>query len=118
MNAHISKKISSLESEVISINSKLDSVTALMSDSLNRSGICKYVKVFNNTFLSLPVHTCGGTGGWRHAVYLDMTDPNTDCPCGWREAGYSKRTCGRATDGSLTCDTVTFPVSGGEYSQV
>ncbi|CAI8047582.1 hypothetical protein GBAR_LOCUS26300, partial [Geodia barretti] len=20
-----------------------------------------------------------GTGGWRHAVYLDMTDPNTNC---------------------------------------
>ena len=28
---------------------------------------------------SVHVHTCGGTGGWRRAVYLDMTDPNTDC---------------------------------------
>ena len=26
---------------------------------------------------SLPVHTCGGTGGWRRVVYLDMTDPST-----------------------------------------
>ena len=27
-------------------------------------------------------HTCGGTAGWRRAVYLDMTDPNTNCPSG------------------------------------
>ena len=67
---------------------------------------------------SPPVHTCGGTGGWRRAVYLDMTDPNTDCPSGWNETGYSKRTCGRASNGSHTCDSVTFPVSGREYSQV
>ena len=26
---------------------------------------------------------CGGTWGWRRAVYLDMTDPNTNCPSGW-----------------------------------
>ena len=67
---------------------------------------------------SLGVHTCGGTGGWRRAVYLDMTDPNTDCPSGWRETGYSKRTCGKTNSGRYTCDSVTFPVSGGTYSQV
>ena len=65
-----------------------------------------------------PMYTCDGTGGWRRAVYLDMTDPNTNCPEGWSETGYSKRTCGRATDGQYTCDSVTFSVSGGEYSQV
>ena len=63
-------------------------------------------------------YTCGGTGGWRRVVYLDMTDPNTDCPSGLRETGYSKRTCGRSTDGRFICDSATFPVSGGEYSQV
>ena len=67
---------------------------------------------------NLGVHTCGGTGGWRRVVYLDMTDPNTDCPSGWRETGYSKRTCGRASDDYYTCDSATFPVGGGEYSQV
>ena len=63
-------------------------------------------------------HTCGGTGGWRHVVYLDMTDPSTTCPSGWQLTGYSKRTCGRASGGYRTCDSVTFPVSGGEYSRV
>ena len=60
---------------------------------------------------------CGGTG-WRRVVYLDMTDPSTTCPSGWQLTGYSKRTCGRASDGGRTCDSVTFPVSGGEYSRV
>ena len=67
---------------------------------------------------SLPVYICNGTGGWRRAVYLDMTDPNTNCPEGWSETDYSKRTCGRVTDEWRTCDSVTFSVSGGEYSQV
>ena len=27
-------------------------------------------------------YDCGGTWGWRRVVYLDMTDPNTNCPSG------------------------------------
>ena len=63
-------------------------------------------------------YTCGGTTGWRRVVYWDMTDPSTTCPSGWQLTGYSKRTCGRASTGSRTCDSVTFLVSGGEYSRV
>ena len=63
-------------------------------------------------------YTCGGTEGWRHAVYLDMTDPNTNCLSGWNMTGYSKRTYGRATDGFNTCDSVLFPVSGAPYIKV
>ena len=63
-------------------------------------------------------YACGGTANWRRAVYLDMTDPNTNCPSGWNMTGYSKRTCGRVSTGSRTCDSVFFPVSGGPYSQV
>ena len=66
----------------------------------------------------LPVYSCGGTGGWRRVVYLDMTDPHTTCPSGWNMTGYSKKTCGRNNTGSLTCSSATFPVSGGEYSRV
>ena len=63
-------------------------------------------------------YTCGGTGGWRRVVYLDMTDSSTICPSGWNMTGYSKRTCGRATDGTNTCDSTIFPVRGGEYHRV
>ena len=61
---------------------------------------------------------CGGTWGWRRAVYMNMTDPNTNCPSGWNITEYSKRTCGRVSIGRNTCDSVFFPVSGGPYSQV
>lgn len=63
-------------------------------------------------------YTCGGTGGWRRVVYLDMNS-NTDCPSGWRLfTGNSKRFCGRANSSSLSCDSVFFPVTGGPYNQV
>ena len=69
-----------------------------------------------------PLHTCGGTGGWRRVVNLDMTDSHTECPEGWNMTDYSKRTCGRASEGataySSSCDSITYPVCGGEYSQV
>ena len=64
------------------------------------------------------MYMCGGTGGWRRVVYLDMTDPSTTCPSGWRLTGYSKRTCGRVSTGRSICDSVFFPVSGGEYNKV
>ena len=63
-------------------------------------------------------YSCGGTVGWRRVVYLDMTDSSTTCPSGWQLTGYSKRTCGRVSTGTYTCDSATFPVSGGEYTRV
>ena len=70
-----------------------------------------YLKIIHGPY------TCGGTGGWRRVAYLDMTNPNTTCPSGWNMTGYSKRTCGRAIDGTDTCDSATFPV-GGEYNKI
>ena len=75
-------------------------------------------KIQDDVTSILGAYTCGCTGGWRRVAYLDMTDPSTTCPCGWKLTGYSKRTCGRATDGSDTCDSATFPVRGGEYTRI
>ncbi|CAI8049485.1 hypothetical protein GBAR_LOCUS27247, partial [Geodia barretti] len=61
---------------------------------------------------------CGGTKAWRRVVYLDMRDPNTNCPSGWQLTSYSKRTCGKVNTSSLSCDSVLFPVSGGDYTSV
>ena len=44
-------------------------------------------------------HRCGGTGGWRRVVYLDMTDSSITCPSGWQLTGCSKRICGRVSTG-------------------
>ena len=64
-------------------------------------------------------YICGGTRGWRRVIYLDMTNPNTTCPSGWKLARYlDKRTCGKVNTAPHTCDSATFPVSGGEYSKV
>ena len=101
-----------LQSLVPIMNEIRDDISSVRRD-LNQK-----VNELKDMITSPPVHTCGGTGGWRRVVYLDMTDPNTDCPSGWKETGYSKRTCGRANGESNSCDSVTFPVSGGEYSQV
>ena len=51
-------------------------------------------------------------------MYLDMTDLTSTCPSGWNITGYSRRTCGRASNTTNTCDSATFPVSGGDYSKV
>ena len=71
-----------------------------------------------NDLADLHNHICGGTGGRRRVVYLDMTDPNTICPSGWQLTAHSKRTCGRVSTDHLTCDSVFFPVSGGAYTSV
>ena len=63
-------------------------------------------------------YECGGTGGWRRVVYLNMTDPNTNCPSGWKLTTYSNTTCGRASNSQLSCDSVFFPVSRGDYTSV
>ena len=112
VGATISSELIPLETELDSLSTFIDDINTGLSEINDTTG--KICDKLNN----LPVYTCGGTGGWRRAVYLDMTNLNTDCPRGWSETNYSKRTCGRATDGLYTCDSVYFPVSGGEYSQV
>ena len=63
-------------------------------------------------------YECGGTSGWRRVVYLNMTDPNTNCPSGWQLTSHSKRTCGKVNASRFSCDSVFFPVSGGDYTSV
>ena len=64
-------------------------------------------------------YECGGTYGWRRVVYLNMTDPTTNCPSGWQLATYdSKRLCGKVSSGAFSCDSVLFPVTGGDYTSV
>ena len=64
-------------------------------------------------------YTCGGSEGWRRVVYLNMTDPNTNCPLSWPLTSYSNtRSCGRLCSSSRSCDPVLFPVSGGNYTSV
>ena len=63
-------------------------------------------------------YTCGGTGGWRHAVSLDLSDETTSCPNGWELTTSTPRTCGASVTSNPFCYSATFPVSGGEYNRV
>ena len=66
---------------------------------------------------SIPSEECGGPG-WRRAAFINMTDPNQDCPQGLSLTGYSIRSCGRAHSTHSTCSSdITFDVVN-EYSQV
>ena len=62
--------------------------------------------------------SCGGTGGWRRVVFLNMTDPSHVCPAGLANTTYSKRTCGRVHSGLRSCSSTTFSVGGSQYSRV
>ena len=95
------------------IESKLDSLESKQDDLQ-----MKVMTVGSEVEASLG-HACGGTGGWRRVVYLNITKPNADCPFGWQLTSYdSKNLCGKVSSGSLTCDSVIFPVTGGNYTSV
>ena len=108
----------SLAIELIEVYVKQDYIQSKLQelDTQIRKNFVQQTTNINN----LHCHTCGGTGGWRRAVYLDMTDPNTNCPSGWNTTYFSNRTCGRTSmfGERSTCDSVFFPVRGGSYSQV
>ena len=64
-------------------------------------------------------HPCGGKD-WVKVVDIDMGRPSQQCPPGWQETGYDRRTCGRVNPAPGTCNVATFPVSDylPSYSQV
>ena len=62
--------------------------------------------------------SCDSTGGWVRIANLDMTDPNQNCPAGFRLVNRTEpplRTCGRSVCGLVS---TTFPTHGIEYSRV
>ena len=62
---------------------------------------------------------CNTTGGWTRIVNLDMTDPNQECPGGFRLVTRTTeplRTCGRPETGG--CVSAIARLNGIEYSQV
>ena len=120
---HTTAELAHLQTSLNSTNSKLDSLTATASqlssdhqeiqtnisdvqcmdtqqslqlhENLHNNFTQQLEKIQNDVTFIREQYWCGGTAGWRRAVYLDMTDPNITCPSGWNMTGYSKRTCGR-----------------------
>ena len=107
-----------LSSDHQEIQTNISDVQCMDTQQRLLSNLTHQLETIKDCIESPSVYSCGGTGGWRRVVYLDMTDPHTTCPSGWNMTGYSKRTCGRNSTGAYTCSSATFPVSGGEYSRV
>ena len=61
---------------------------------------------------------CGGTGGWRNVMLLDMTDTSHVCTTGLNLTTYSRRPCGRAHLSWRRCSSTKFSVGGFRYSRV
>ena len=126
LQSHMTSELAELQSNISSLNASMNRIsdnveahdnhvtTELMDLDQNLQE--NLTLLLNNTYGYS--HTCGGTGGWRRVVYMNFTDPNTPCPSGWQLTSHSKRTCGLAITDYRTCDSVTFPVSGRDYTRV
>ena len=65
-----------------------------------------------------PPCSCGGAGDWTRVAYLNMSDPNQQCPSNWNLTTAPVRGCGRTSTAGNTCDSVFYPVKGRTYSSV
>ena len=101
----LSPFMAEIKEDLAAVNEKVDSLNRNLEEHKKKTE-------------APPLHECGGTGGWRRVVYLNMTDRNTCCPCGWQLTRHSKRTCGKVNTSDLSCDSVFFPISGGDYTSV
>ncbi len=64
--------------------------------------------------------SCNTAGRWMRVANLDMTDPNQNCPAGFRLVNRTEpplRTCGRV-EGRAVCTSTTYSTYGVEYSKV
>ena len=116
INGTIDSKLDLLDSKQDELDMKVMSVNLELEQNI-LTNITKQLKKTSESSQE-ELGSCGGTGGWKRVAYLDMTDPNNNCPSGWRLTRHSKRTCGKVSTGRLTCDSVFFPVSGGAYTRV
>ena len=61
---------------------------------------------------------CDDPGPWRKIAYLDMSDPNQQCPSNLHLITTPVRACGRTATTTNSCESVLFPSDGSSYSHV
>ena len=72
-------------------------------------------------YCSLNENRCCGEsdGKWMRIAYLNMSDPNAQCPDGWREVQSPIRTCRRQfSTGNTSINSVNYTSYGIPYSRV
>ena len=104
---------------------KLDCNIHLPSTAFSKGSTCPLLnnsaqrELVRKTLQSCyPQCFCGSAGDWTRAVYLNMSDPNQQCPSNWTLVTTPIRGCGRSNMSYYSCDSVTFSVHGHTYSSV
>ena len=71
----------------------------------------------SDRYCNMDLVGCGREGGWMRVANLDMTQPNQQCPPGFKNFTASgKRLCGRP--GPAGCVSVKFPTNNVPYNRV
>ena len=65
-----------------------------------------------------PPCSCGRGSPWTRVAFLNMSDPNQQCPSNWTLKTTGIRGCGRGSTGTYTTDSAFYPVNGITYSKV
>ena len=61
---------------------------------------------------------CPCLSGRRSRIaFLNMSDPNHQCPTGWRLITSPRRACGRPSTGA-SCQSVLYPTNGTSYTRI
>ena len=82
----VSELVSGIEAELGNISMSVDVCVAGVGESkaMTDQENCTGQDVGSGSGTSdAGGYKCGGTFGWRRVVYLDMTDPTTNCPSGY-----------------------------------
>ena len=121
------KKQQDLLNELESQHQRIESTQYIMLAScknLPAGSLSGYYWLYNSTGYPNSVYCdltrrcgCNSRGGWMRVAFLNMTDPNQQCPDGLRLITSPKRTCGRSTP-AVGCASVVYKTFGHEYSHV
>lgn len=77
------------------------------------------VTQINREYCDMNRSCCGRSiGGWMRVAYLNMSDPDQECPSGFRLITSPIRLCGRGTQPIVGCTSVVYPVHGHQYTRV
>ena len=72
-------------------------------------------------YLPTTDHPCG-PGSWRRVAFVNMTDPNEQCPSNWtvHDTSTSGRSCIRPNTSTITigCASTFFSTGSVDYSRV
>ena len=102
------------DNSVCPSESQLETTRANISSSVSEI-LTEFVENNTDTYT---IPACGGSG-WRRVAYLNMTDPEQNCPEQWRlYESNNVRACGRQESDGGSCDSVYYSSGATSYTQV